>query len=340
MNTLDRDIAPLRPDRDHARQQSMRSLARSCLDVCRRDLGKELHKVPLVTRTAQTPTSTTDAAALMTITMHLVESLQPVSAAANVIARSLGLSFGQAEQLSIPTVAMPGADFVAEGQPIPVVQGQTSPGPQLDPHKVGVLVVLTGEMIRNTRGEAIIRQALIEATAARFDALMFSTAPGVPNQRPPGVLNGIAPLAPSAAGNPLDAMIADLQEIAKAAAPVSGSGTPILIAAPAQAVSLAMLAPRDVWPVFASASLPDKTVVGLVPEAVATVVEPPRIEAGNQMVVHRETQPGEIVDIGGVSASPVGSVYQTDSVGLRLVQPVTWGLRSPSAVAWIENVAW
>jgi hypothetical protein len=118
-------------------------------------------------------------------------------------------------------------------------------------------------------------------------------------------------------------MVADLQVIAKALAPVSGSGTPLLIAAPAQAVSLAMLAPRDIWPVFSSAALPDKTVVGLVAEAIATVIEPPRSEASKEMAVNMESTSAEIVDIGGTFARPGGSVFQTDSVGLRLVIPAT-----------------
>lgn len=42
--------------------------------------------------------------------------------------RSLQLSFGNAAQLSIPTLSMPHAQFIAEGKPIPVVQGLSSPG--------------------------------------------------------------------------------------------------------------------------------------------------------------------------------------------------------------------
>jgi hypothetical protein len=325
----------------------MRSLARAALTAARSvcdPLAKDSswrddRNVPLLTRAAQQPTSTTDAAALMTVTMHLVESLQPVSAAAQVIARSLGLTFDHATQLSIPAVSIPAANWVGEGRPIPVQQGATS-GMLLDPHKVAVIVVLTNEMLRNTQAEAIVRQTLTEATAASLDALLFSTAPGVPGQQPPGLLNGIPPLTPANPGSPLDSMIADLQQVAKALAPVSGSGTPLLIAAPAQAVSLAMLAPRDIWPVFSSAALPDKTVVGLVPEAIATVVEPPRIDASKETAVNMESTPAEIVDIGGTLARPVGSVFQTDSTGLRLIIPATWGPRSASAVAWIEGTNW
>jgi hypothetical protein len=295
--------------------------------------------IPLKIRSAQTPTSIADTPALQTIALHFVESLQPVSAAAQVLARALNFSLDRATQIGIPSVAIPAGNFVAEGRAIPVVQGLTSPA-MLDPHKVGVIVVLTNEMMHNSQAEAILRQTMIEATAAAFDGLMFSAAPGVANERPAGLLYNVAPIAPSSASSPLDAMIADLQQIAKATAPVSGASAPVLIAAPAQAVSLAMLAVRDVWPVFASAALPDRTIIGLVPGAVAVAIDRLRLEAGNQMAANMEDTPGEIVDIGGVFARTVGSVFQTDSVGLRLIMPCSWGLRSASAIAWLESVNW
>lgn len=71
----------------------------------------------------------------------------------------------------------------------------------------------------------------------------------------------------------------------------------------------------------------------------ATMIEPPRIEAGSD-TAHTDDVPHEIVDIGGVMAAPVRSFFQIDAVALRLVLPATWSRRSSSAIAWIENVAW
>jgi hypothetical protein len=342
MNTPDR-LIPLRPDRDAAREQSMRSLARACVEVCRtvggapgRTSSRDDRVVPLLTRAAQVPTSTTDAAALMTVAMHFIETLVPVSAAAQVIARSLGLSFDNATQLSVPAVAIPAAKFVGQGKPIPVVQGETT-SMLIDPYKIAVIVVVTGEMIRNTQAEAIIRQTLIETTAASLDGLLFSIAAGVADERPPGLLYDIPPLDPTDAG--ADAMANDLKQLARAIAPVSGSGTPLLIAAPEQFVSLSMLV-HDVFPFAMSAALPAGTVIAVVPEGICTVIELPRVEAGAHMVTNMDSTPGEIVDIGGTFARPVGSVFQTDGVGLRLVMPATWGLRSPNAIAWLQSVNW
>jgi hypothetical protein len=49
---------------------------------------------------------------------------------------------------------------------------------------------------------------------------------------------------------------------------------------------------------------------------------------------------GELVDIGGVFARPVASLYQSDSVALRLRWPISWILRDVRGVSWMQNVNW
>jgi hypothetical protein len=340
MNTLDRFIAPLRPDRDHARQQSMRSLARACLETSRalarasQDVNEM--QVPLIAKGAVLPTTTAEAAALLTVTTHLLESLVPVSAAATVIARSLGLTFDHATQLSVPGVWLPAAKWVAEAAPIPVAQGLSSGG-LLDPAKIAMIAVLTGEMLRSSNAEQIMRQALLESVGGSLDVLMFSVAAGVPQQQPPGLLFGVPPLIPADAGS--NAMVADLKQLARAVAPVGGSGTPLLVCAPEQFVALGMMV-HDVFPFVMSAALPNGVVICVVPEGVCTAIQPPRIDVGKQMATAMADPASEAVDIGGVMARPMMSSFQTDSAGLKIVLPAAWGLRSPRAIAWLQDASW
>jgi hypothetical protein len=267
--------------------------------------------------------------------LAFVASLVPVSAAAAVIARSLRLAFDGAAQIGVPALTLPAAQWIGEGHPIPVSQGTTSPGAVIVPHKLAVLIALTGEMIRHTNAEALVRQVLIEAVGATLDLAMFSTAAEVPGLRPAGILAGVSALT-SAGG-----MVKDIAQIAEALAPVAGSnGGAVLVAAPAQAVSLTLGAARDFWPVLASAALPAGTVIGLVPTALATVVETPRIEASGDAVVHRADPASEAVDVGGVMATPLVSMWQTDSVSERLILPCSWARRSASAVAFIQGATW
>lgn len=334
---------PLRPDINALREAALTSLVRACVNAARKvhdrfakSAWPDDRHADLIIRAATTPATLADTTALHQIALYFVASLIPVSAAAAVIARSLQLSFDRAAQISVPALTLPHAAWLGEGAPLPVVQGTSSPGALIDPYKLGVIVPLTDTMIRYSNAEAIVRQVLLENSAQSLDAALFSADAAVAGVKPAGILNGIDALPASAATSALDAMVADIGSIAAALAPSSGASQPMLIAAPRQAVSLAMLAPRDMWPpVLMSAALPDKTVIGVVPAALATVIDPPRIEAGSDPLVQMDDAPS-----GGVMTGPTISLYQSDQIGLKFIMPATWGLRSPSAVAWITGTAW
>jgi hypothetical protein len=328
------------------RAAAVASVARAALNVARNVRGRSVksswpddRNAELLTRAASTPASLANTTALQQVAPHFVASLVPVSAAAAVIARSLQLSFDGAAQIGVPALMLPSAAFVGDGMSIPVAQGTSSPGAVITPAKLAAIIPLTNEMINHSNGEQMVRQVLVENIGPTLDAAMFSAAAAVPGVRPAGILDGVAALAPSGATAPVDAMVADVQALAEAITPAAGASQPVLIAAPAQAAALTLRAPRDLWPVLMSAALSAGTIIAVVPAAVATVVEAPEIEAGTD-TVQTDDAPGELVDIGGVWARPVRSLWQTDSVGLRFVMPATWARRSASAVAWIESTSW
>jgi hypothetical protein len=293
-------------------------------------------------RSAVAPTSRADAAAFAHIAMQFVASLTPVSAAAAVISRSMKLSFDGAATISIPSMSLPDAAWIGEGQPIPVVIGTTTPGPTVDPYKLATIIPLTGEMVRNTNAENLVRQVLSENVGATLDAALFSNAAAIAGVSPAGILNGIAPLAAAAAGTPTEKMVADLGSIAEAIAQAAGSnGGAVIVAAPKEAVMLSLLAESLLWPVFMSAALPVGTVIGIVAAGLATVVDVPRIEASSEVALHMEdANPLALVSAGGVVAAPIRSAFQTDSIALRFILRATWARRSSSAVAWVQGAGW
>jgi hypothetical protein len=89
-----------------------------------------------------------------------------------------------------------------------------------------------------------------------------------------------------------------------------------------------------------SPALPAGTVIGLVPAGLAVAVEAPRIEAASNTLVHMADPADPIVDGAGVLGAPVRSVFETDSIALRLIMPVSWAARSPSVVAWVQGTKW
>jgi len=175
MNQTVRQGIPLKPDYAAARDAALASLVRAAIATGMAKLDRSFtpadyakrtwndRSVDLVLRAAVSPTALSSAGPLAQIAVAYLESLVPVSAGADLLARGIGLNFSGAASISVPGIAVPTGDFVGEGQPIPVTTGPTTPGPTLTPFKLAVITTLTGEMMRNPNAETLIREALIES---------------------------------------------------------------------------------------------------------------------------------------------------------------------------------
>ena len=353
MNAPHRGI-PLRPDPDALSRAAATSIIRAAICIARGELEKpacpsEIARrdyaddrgLNFVMRAAQTPTSLANAPALATISQSFLDILRPVSAGADLLARGIGLSFDGAASIAIPGLSLPTAGFVGEGAPIPVVQAPTAPGPTLSPFKLATITTLSGELLRSSNAEVLVRQALAESVGPALDSILLSAAAATPDH-PAGLLNGIAALTPAAPGEKAQAVVDDLAALATAVAPVAGNSDVVLVAAPAQAIAIQLRVPAELaWPILSSASLAAGVVIAVAANAVVSAIDgPPQIDASQHAELHRDTSPGEIVTAAGTIAQPIGSLFQTDEVGLRLRWPLSWGLRSPAGIAWLQSVNW
>jgi hypothetical protein len=186
---------------------------------------REDRQLDTVLRAAVSPASIASTPALAQTTVAFLATLVPVSAGADLLNRALGLSFDGAAQISVPAIAVPNADFVAEMAPIPVQQAATSPGPTLLPHKLAVITSLTGEMMRSSNAEALVRIVLAESTGPAIDRVLFSSNAAAAD-RPAGIMNGIAPLTPAGPAEKATALVDDLQTLATAVAAPSAMAHP------------------------------------------------------------------------------------------------------------------
>jgi hypothetical protein len=328
---------PIRADRDAVRHVAMRSLARAAVSVAQRELDRNSVRsypndrdVALILRAPTPPMSIADAVAYQTIAQAFLANLVPISASAALLARAINLTFDGAAAISFPGIVPPVAGFIAEGQPFPVAQGTTYAGVRLDPAKIGVLVALTGEMVRNTNAEALISRAVLDASGASLDRFLFDAQAAVAELRPAGLLHGIAPL--TAGGG----MIVDLQNLVEAVGPVAGNSQLVVIAPPRQAAAILLETMLQPFNVLMSATIPAGTVICVATNAVVACVDAPAIDASRDSVVHMEdTTPGAVV-----ASSPTYSMFQIDAVSLKLRWPVSWVLRDPKGVAWVDNVTW
>jgi Phage capsid family len=344
----------LRPDYSPRGSEGLSSFTRACLAVGLSKLSDEgarpeeiaarwgnVRNIEMVLRAAVNPTSVAATAPLAQVATSFLSALTATSAGADLLSRGIQLSFGGAASLTVPGISIPTATFVGELKPIPVVQAVTNTGATLTPSKLAVITTLTGEMMRSPNAEQLVRQVLIESTGPALDAAMFSAAAAT-TDHPAGLLNGITAKTPAAAGEKAQIIIDDIQQLASAVAPVSGNNSIVLVASPDAAVALVLrLYSALTWPILTSASLAPRTVIAVATNALVSAVDGlPQIDATRDAELHRDSVPAEIVTAGGTVAYPVGSLFQTDQVGLRLRWPLTWGLRSPAGLAWMSNVNW
>jgi hypothetical protein len=225
--------------------------------------------------------------------------------------------------------------------PFPVQQAVTTAGATLVPHKLGVIAALTYELMVSSAAEQMVRQVLIESTGPAIDKQLFSATAG-DTVRPAGLLNGIVALTPAAAGEKAQVIVDDLAALATSIAPVAGNDQIVLICAPAQAVAVRLRLPAPIeWPVLTSSSLAAGTVIAVATNVLVAAIEStPTIVADRESEVVFNTVPGEVVDVGGVMAAPIGSIFQSDKIALKMKWPITWARRDVRGVAWMSGVNW
>jgi hypothetical protein len=333
---------PLVADASALAENALADVAKACLFSARNvlrspaDFEKPDKLTDLLTRTATSPTAIGNTPALQRVQAHFLAALSGVSAAARVLDAATKLSLDGVASATAPTVTMPAASWIAESGAYPVGQGLSTAGPTLSPFKLGTIIALTAELLANQSAEQLMRQTLTEALGPVLDQQLFS-ANAATASSPAGLLNGIAALTPSATGaTSLEKMVADLQQLARALAPVAGSGTPILIAAPEQYISLTTLPPNGLaWPVYESSTLAAGTVIALVPAAIVASFGAPQIASSRDASLFMDTAGGPIG-----SSGPVRSLYQQDLIALKISLEATWARRSNAAVVWFSNAGW
>jgi hypothetical protein len=131
-------------------------------------------------------------------------------------------------------------------------------------------------------------------------------------------------------------MVSDLAALAAAVAPVGGTQI-AFVAAPGEALKIALRSTGSPPLVLASNGLAAKTVMAVALNALVVAIDPePRFSVSKDAVYHAEDTAPEPIS----GANPVRSLWQTDTVGLRLMLDISWALRAPGSVAWVAGVTW
>lgn len=307
-----------------------------------------------------TTTQTGWAAELVeTATGAFMESLRPASVYPQLAALGTSLSFGPGRAaIKLPArSASPSisGSFVAEGAPIPVRRlGLTSV--TLNPHKMGVISVFSREIARlsNPAIEGLLRAEIQADTALTIDTLLLDATAGSAT-RPAGLTNGVTAVTPSTAGG-YQAILEDLQALAAPFDAANAGRSLVLLMNPAQARLLNMTPGPNAsgfgwtqqflseFSVISSTTIPAGNVYMIDAADFATAAgDAPEFDVSEQTVLHMEdTTPLNISTAGTppTLAHPTQSMFQTGQLALRMILDITWAMRRPGMVQFIDAADW
>jgi HK97 family phage major capsid protein len=324
----------------------------------------------VITRTATAPADTTTSGWASQLVQTSIQgffgALMPNSVYPALAAKGSTFTFGRNGTITIPSrVSTPtvAGSFVAQGGAIPVRKGAFT-SLSLTPKKMGVISTLTREIAEHSTPaiEALIRQAIIDDTSVAIDTILLDST-AADTTRPAGLLNGItAATGGSATGSTMAALLTDLRALTSAL--ITGTNgnvrNPVWLMNPGDVLA-AQLTPAVAgggefpfkqeltggtmlgYPVIASTNVTQDMVVLLDAADFVTVTgETPRFDVSDQAVIHEETTPGAIATgtTAGVVAYPVRSLWQTDTLGIRMILDINWALRRTGIIKHVTAINW
>lgn len=293
---------------------------------------------------------------VQTVNQGFLDALMPSSIYPALRSRGIGLSFDGFGTVSIPsrTAGGAGGGFVAEGAPIRVGRITTA-ATTMTPKKLGVIVAFSRELAKRSTPaiEALVRQGIIEDTSvildtALVDAVASSTA------RPAGLLNGVSAVASGYGGADYQAVLADFRALLAPFFTANAADNLVVLMNPAQGLALSMMpgpdgvigsfvgSIRDRVTFIESTTVPAGRLIALRASDFATATgDTPEFDISEQATIHMEdTTPLEIVSASPTTADPVRSLWQTGTIGVRMIMDVSWKMRRSGMVQWIDGTSW
>jgi HK97 family phage major capsid protein/HK97 family phage prohead protease len=312
---------------------------------------------------ADTTTSAWAGALVQTAIGDFFELLLPQSVYPRLSQIGGRFGFGRNGTVSLPTRdATPtvAGSFVAEGGAIPVRRAGFS-AITLTPKKMAVITTFTREITeRSTPAiEQLLRNAIQEDTAVSIDSVLLD-ANAATAVRPAGLRNGITTAAGTAGGG-FAAVVADLKAILGGLITATNGNirNPVWLMNPAQALALSLTQnaggdfpfEQEVngskfrgYPIIQSTTVPAGVVIIVdAADFFSATGDDPKFDVSDQATLHMEdTTPLAIGTAGAPNtvAAPVRSLFQTDSLALRMILPINWALRRTGVAIERTAVTW
>lgn len=244
------------------------------------------------------------------------------------------------------------AYWVGESKSIPVTKADFM-DVNLLPLKVAAIAIVSKELLRDSSpsAEKLVRDSLVSASAQRVDQTFFGTSAAVAGVSPAGILNGLT--AGTSAGNDVDGVIADVKALYAPFIAASNSEDLAFVTTQSLAKSLGLM--QNImgnWafpgisasggtllgdPLHAGGSIGTGDLILLKPSDIYKIGDRGvEVSVSSEAAIQMDSAPNGDTDTPTANTSVV-SMYQTESVALKVVRPLNFAKRRASAVAYIGD---
>lgn len=219
--------------------------------------------------------------------------------------------------------------------------------------KVAALAVVSKELLRESSpaAEMLVRDALVQASAQRIDQTFFSASAASAGVSPAGILNGVSAI--SSSGTDADAVRADIKALRATFITAKNSGGLQFAMNPALADSIGLLANalgQDAFPdisetggtlrrtpVVTGDNINPAHFIAVKPSDIWKIGDRGvEVSLSTEAAIQMDNAPDGASDTPTANASLV-SMFQTESVAIKVVRPMNFQKRRASAVAYIDD---
>ena len=248
------------------------------------------------------------------------------------------------------------AFWVGQSKGIPVTTADFSTV-SLTPLKVAAIATMSKELVRDSSpaAEALVRDALVQASAQKVDSTFFSTAAASAGVSPAGVLNGVA--GHNSHGTTIDGVIADVRQLYAIFQTYKNASGLAIVTDPSTAKALSLMQNALGQFAFPGVTQMGGTLLG------DTVYTGDNVTAGHFILmkpsdiyrigdlgvmvsvtdvatIEQDTAPQGAADTPTAASATLMSMWQTESIGIKVVRSVNFAKRRGHAVQYIDNTAY
>lgn len=246
------------------------------------------------------------------------------------------------------------ASWVGESKATPVTTADFNEV-TLTPLKVATIAVASMELLRDSSPDAemLIRDSLVEAARQKIDTTFFSTTAASAGVSPAGILYNVP--GTTSAGSDGDSVANDFKEMLyRFVVANNASGRLVVCMNPSQAIALSLLRnalDQYEFPtinrtggtiygmeVFTGENINANHVIMLKPSDIYRIgMDGLNISMSMDATVEMESAPAADTDTPTAPTGKSVSLWQTNSIGFKVVQSINFQRRRESAVAWIKD---